>query len=152
MFSRRNQGVSLPTIQFAPVVQVASRLVTAVQSRERVDWSGIRRSTIYKSLANMEAMGLISRTAQTIVVEPECELFVKDSQRRVQIAQQAVTEWTFFVKFLEILKKNENTKVTQRDLGEELSRECGLDWKPGTAETNAKICLDWARHLRARTI
>ena len=147
VFSRTNQGVSLPTIQFAPLVQVALRLVTAVQSKELVDWSGIRRSTIYKSLANMEAMGLISRTAQTIVIKPECEHFARDPQRRVQIAQQAVTEWAFFVRFLEILKKNENTKVTQRYLGKELSKECGLDWKPGTAETNAKICLDWARHL-----
>lgn len=147
VFSRRNQEVSLPTIQFAPLVQVASRLVTAVQSKELVDWSGIRRSTIYKSLANLEDMGLISRTAQTIIVNPECENFARDPQRRVQIAQQAIIEWSFFREFLEILKKNENTKVTQRDLGEELSRKCGLNWKPGTAETNAKICLDWARHL-----
>lgn len=147
VFAKRNRGVRLPNIQFAAVTQVACMLTTAVQNKQRVDWSKFKRSTIYKSLASLEEMRLIRRTSGTIMVLPECEDFAVDPESRLAIARKAVVEWPLFGRFLEVLARDGTANVTQRRLGETLSEECGLGWKPGTAETNAKICLDWARHL-----
>ena len=147
-FSRRNRGVKLPTVHFAAVSQMAELLTAAVRNKEPVNWSALKRSTIYKSLADLEEMGLIKRTAKTIVVFPACEDFANDPTKRMEIARDVVVGWPLFNQFLAILGNNQTARLTQRDLGEALSKESGLGWKPSTAETNAKICLDWARHLK----
>ncbi len=148
VFSRKNRGIKLPTVHFAAVTQMAEILTTAVRNKEPVDWSALKRSTIYKSLADLEELGLVRRTAKTIMVAPECEDFANEPTKRLEIAREAVAGWPLFNRFLAILEDNQTARLTQRDLGEALSKESDLGWKPSTAETNAKICLDWARHLR----
>jgi hypothetical protein len=147
LFMRRRSGVTVPSVHFMPVVKVATRLVSAVQQNEPVDWSGIRRSTMYKALSMLEEMGLISRQAQTILVLPECKAFALDSSSRVRIAHAAVSQWPLFSAFLNILAERSEELLSNKQLAELIASKFDLNWKESTAETNAKIMLDWARHL-----
>lgn len=53
-----------------------------------------------------------------------------------------------FATFIEIHNEHQKVGRTLSQLGEELKARLGVDWKPSTAEPNAKIMLDWARHTR----
>ena len=146
-FARKRSGVTVPAIHFAPVVQVATRIATATKKHESVDWSGIRRSTIYKSLSMLEEMELISRRSKSIFVKADCYAFALDSDRRIKIGRKATLKWPVFSTFIEILTMVSSQRILLKKLAQRLSVECGVEWKPATAETNVKIMLDWARHL-----
>jgi hypothetical protein len=146
-FARRRSGIMVPVVHFSPVVQVATRLVSAAQQDSPVDWSGISRSTVYKALSVLEEMALISRKAQVIYVRPDCHAFVGDPDRRIDIARQAVSKWPVFCDFVSILSENSSRRMSHKKLAEELVARSDAGWKSSTAETNAKIMLDWARHL-----
>lgn len=150
-FAPRRSGIKVPIIHFSPVVQVATRLVFAVQGGTRVDWSGIRRSTIYKSLSVLEEFALISRTSKLITVKPELHAFALDEQRRTQIARDGVSKWPVFSVFVRILNEHPSKRLSLEQLAELLLNRSGTDWKTSTAKTNAKIMLDWARHLGLAT-
>jgi hypothetical protein len=51
-----------------------------------------------------------------------------------------------FAAFVNILQENSGKKPRLLDLGRGLSIRLGAGWRDGTAETVAKILLDWARH------
>jgi len=140
-------GVTVPAIHFAPVVQVATRIATAAQKKESVDWSGIRRSTIYKSLSMLEEMDLISRRSKSIFVKVECYAFALDSDRRIEIARKAALKWPMFSTFIKILTTVSSQHISLKRLAQRLSADCDVEWKPATVETNVKIMLDRARHL-----
>lgn len=143
----RRSGVTIPSIHFFPVVQVATRIVSAAQKNEPVDWSGIQKSTLYKSLSVLEEIKLISRRAKTISVSPNCFAFSLNLDRRREIARDAALKWPVFKEFLSILHERRFLRLSHLVLGQMLSEKCDLNWKPSTAGTNAKIMLDWARHL-----
>ncbi len=146
-FARRRSGTTVPAVHFSPVVQVATRLVSAVQRKEAVDWSGISRSTVYKSLSVLEDLSLITRKAQVISVRAACHTFALDSTRRLQMAREAVTKWPIFGAFLGVLTASASKRLTHKDIAERLTERYTVNWKQTTAETNIKIMLDWARHL-----
>jgi Fe2+ or Zn2+ uptake regulation protein len=147
-FARRRSGVTVPLVHFAPVVQVAKRVVLAVQKNEPVDWSGISRSTIYKSLSMLEEMKLISRQSQTIFVTPDCHAFANDPERRLDIARYSALNWPVFSHFVTILMENSAKRLSHKKLAQLLQEKCWLNWRSSTAETNVKIMLDWVRHLK----
>ncbi len=147
VFARRRSGVMVPSIHFAPVVQVATRVVSAVRQNEPVDWSGIHRSTLYKALSMLEEMKLISRKSQTISVFILCHTFALDPTRRIEIARSAVSQWPVFSAFVTILIERSSSRLSHKELAILLGEKSDLQWKISTAETNAKIMLDWARHL-----
>lgn len=146
-FARRRTGVTVPAIHFAPVVQVAGRITIAAQKKESVDWSGIPRSTIYKSLSMLEELELISRDSKSIFVKPECYAFALQPDRRIEVAQKAALRWPAFATFLRILTTVSSQRISLKRIAKQLSMECNVDWRAATTETNAKIMLDWARHL-----
>lgn len=147
LLGRKRSEITVPAIHFAPIVQVATRLISAAQNNSAVDWSGITRSTIYKSLSMLEEMKLISKRATTIQIFPDCYAFVNDENRRLNIAIPAATKWPLFKAFIDILTENKSRRLSNEQLGLALKTKFNLNWTEGTAETNAKIMMDWARHL-----
>lgn len=143
----KRSAVNVPLIHFAPIVQVASRLTSAAQRNEPIDWSGISRTSIYKSLSMLEEIKLISRKSTTIYVSPECYDFVSDRQKRTEIGKKCVNQWPIFNDLMVIMNDNRFMKLPLKQIGQLLIAKCNVDWKATTAETNAKIMLDWARHL-----
>lgn len=146
-FASKRSGVTVPAIHFAPVVQVATRIANAAQKKEAVDWSGIRRSTIYKSLSMLEEMALVSRRSNSIYVKPECYPFALDPDRRLEIGRAAALKWPVFSTFIRILTTISSRRISHKVIAQRLSEDCGVEWKRATVETNVKIMLDWARHL-----
>ncbi|MHA1971619.1 MAG: AAA-associated domain-containing protein [Candidatus Hodarchaeales archaeon] len=146
-FAPRRSKVTVPSIHFSPIVQVATRLVSATQKNEAVDWAGISRSTIYKSLSMLEEMKLVKRKSNTILITSECINFVFSPEERKDIARKAALNWPTFETFISILKENETNQLSHQQLGKLIINKCNVNWKPSTAKTNAKIMLDWARNL-----
>jgi hypothetical protein len=144
---QRHPQFTAPRIQFGPVLQVAGRIVMAAQKNERVDWSGISRSTIYKALVMLQELKLIVRKETTLVITPECYTFALNSERRREMSREACLKWPIFKTFVEILSENSTHNLSQKQLGSILTQRCAIDWKEGTAEIYVKIMLDWARHL-----
>lgn len=147
LLPKRRSGLTVPSIHFSPVVLVANRLVTAVQNGGPVDWSGIKRSTIYKSLAMLDQMKLIERRPQTLVVGEDCHAFARSPVARLAIARSAVLNWPVFATFIQILMANSDTLRSHKELGDQLIAKLDVSWRPSTATMNVKIMLDWARHL-----
>jgi hypothetical protein len=146
-FVQKRPHFTAPNVHFGPVLQVAERLVMAAQKNERVDWSGISRSTIYKALIMLEELKLIVRRETTFLVTPECYTFALNPERRREMAKDACLKWSIFKTFVEILSENSTRSLSLKQLGTALIKRCDVDWKIATAEINAKIMLDWARHL-----
>ena len=146
-FAPRRSKVTVPSIHFSPIVQVATRLVSATQKNEAVDWAGISRSTIYKSLSMLEEMKLITRKSNTILITSKCFTFVLSHVERNDIARKAALTWPIFVTFINILKDNEKNQLSHQQLGTLIIEKCNVTWKHSTSKTNAKIMLDWARNL-----
>ena len=146
-FAPKRSGVTVPYIHFGPIVQVAVRIVSAAQKNEAIDWTGIPKSRIYKSLSVLEEMKLISRRSKMIFVKKDCYTFAHDEDRRKELAREAAVKWPVFQNFIEILNENASVPLTHIKLGQLISSRCAVNWKPETAKTNAKIMLDWARHL-----
>ncbi len=145
--ARRRPPISVPKIQFDPVLQVAARILSAATAGATVDWAGIKRSTVSKSLSVLEQMKLISRSTGIILVGDACHDFVQDREKRLAVARSAALDWPVFKAFLSILEENAARKRGLRSIAKELVAKCDLEWKLTTAETNSKIMLDWCRHL-----
>ena len=67
--------------------------------------------------------------------------------RRSQFAT-AIFKLPAFVRFIEILSERGQTGCSQLELGRRLRERLGVGLEGWTSQTNAKIMLDWARHLR----
>lgn len=147
-FAKRRGGVRVPCVQYMPVERVAIRLVQATQSEGRVDWTGLKRSTLAKSLATLEDLGFITRKATAITLLPELFEFVLNPERRPTLFTQGALKMKAFATFIDILKARKDTGATLFQLGLEVKEKLGVDWKESTAETNTKIMLDWARHTK----
>lgn len=146
LFLAKRRGAVTPRIQYSPVEEVATRLVKALQKDGRVDWTGLRRSTIFKALATLEDLGFIIRKTQSIEVLPEGQEFVLNPETRPILFAQGALKMKSFGTFIDILEAHKDIWTTLLELGLELSENLGVDWEESTAKTNAKIMLDWARH------
>lgn len=144
----KRRGATTPQIQYSPVEEVVVRLVEALQKSSRVNWSGLRRSTIFKALATLEDLGFIGRRATSITVLPKAQEFVLAPEKRLTLFAEAALTIESFATFISILKTHKHAGLTIADLGIELRQKLAVDWKDGTAETNAKIMLNWARYAK----
>ncbi len=144
----KRRGATTPRIQYSPVEDVVVRLVEALQKDGRVNWTGLRRSTIFKALATLEDLGFIIRRATSITVLPEAREFVLAPEKRLALFAEAALKIESFATFISIVKAHKHAGLTVAELGIELREKLAVDWKDGTAETNAKIMLNWARHAK----
>lgn len=142
----RRGGIIVPPIQYGPIEEIAIRLVDALEQESGVDWHGLKRSTIAKSLGALEELDFIRRTSTSITLLPVIEDFVKQPQKRTEIFAEAALKIDSFAIFVDTLREYENKRLSLSELGMKLKEKLGTDWKEGTAKTNAKIMLNWARH------
>ncbi|MCB4791942.1 MAG: restriction endonuclease [Elusimicrobia bacterium] len=146
---RKRSGSSI--IQYSPMEEILCRMVNAAKTGGRIDWDGLARSTISKSLAVLETIGFISREdkSKTINLFQDAFIFVGNVTERPRLfAEKAIQHYPMFKYFIEVL--NENAKIENglnlNDLGIKLKQKLNADWAISTAKTNAKILMDWAKH------
>ena len=144
----KRRGAKIPQIQYSPVEDIAIRLVRAIHGDGRVNWTGQSKSTIFRALATLEDLGFIVRKTSLIKVLPKGEEFVSNPDRRALLFAQGALQLTSFSRFLKILESHQVKGNTLLKLGLELGENLGTNWKNSTAETMAKIMLDWARHAK----
>jgi hypothetical protein len=142
----RRHGTKTPQIQYSPIEDIAIRLCQALQEDGRIDWTGLKKSTIFRALATLEDFELIQRKTQLIKVLPKCFEFVSNLERRPILFAEGALKLEMFVEFIEILNTYKDMGNTLSALGLELREKLGVAWKESTAEKIAKILLDWARH------
>lgn len=142
---RRGQ-ITVPPIQYTPIEETAIRLVDALKQGSKVNWHGFKRSTIAKSLAALEELGFICRNPTSLTLFPIIEDFVNQPQKRTPIFAKAASKIYSFTIFIDILQGHRDKKLSLAELGIKLKEKLDADWKEGTAKTNAKVMLNWARH------
>jgi hypothetical protein len=145
----KRRGAKIPQIQYSPVEDIAIRLVRALHGDGKVNWTGLGKSTIFRALATLEDLGFIVRKTSLIKVLPKGEEFVSNPDRRALLFAQGALQLTSFSRFLKILESHQAKGNTLLKLGLEIGENLGTNWKNSTAETMAKIMLDWARHANA---
>jgi hypothetical protein len=146
LFLTARRGGETPRIQYTPVENVAIRLVNALQKDGRVNWTGLHKNTIFRALATLEDLEFIHRKAPLIKVLPKAKVFVENPNDRPFLFAESALQLTLFSEFIEILKSKQSKGGTLLELGHELQKKLGKNWKESTSETIAKIMLDWARH------
>jgi hypothetical protein len=144
----RRRGAKIPLIQYSPVEDIAIRLVRALHGDGRVNWTGLSKNTIFRALATLEDLGFIARKTPLIKVLQKGEEFVSHPDRRGFLFAQGALQLTSFSSFIKILESHKDKDNTLLKLGLELGENLGTNWKNSTAETIAKIMLDWARHAK----
>jgi hypothetical protein len=148
LFLPKRRGSKIPLIQYSPVEDIAIRLVRALHGDGRVNWTGLRKSTIFRALATLEDLGFIVRKTPLIKVLPKAEEFVSNPNRRALLFAQGALKLASFSRFIKILESHQVKGNTLLKLGLELSEYLDTNWKNSTAENMAKIMLDWARHAK----
>lgn len=146
LLPKRRGGITVPSIQYKPIEEAILRIVYAAQTNKAVDWTGIKKSTITKSVGTLEDVGFIVRKHRSITVLPVAVDFAANPGRRSELFAEGALRIKAFAAFVEILETHKEVGRTLHELGEESKIKLGAGWKESTAETNAKIMLDWARH------
>jgi hypothetical protein len=144
----QRRGAKIPLIQYSPVEDMAIRLVRALHGDGRVNWTGLSKSTIFRALATLEDLGFIARKMPVIKVLPKGHEFVSNPDGRPVLFAQRALQLTSFSTFIKILESHQIKGNTLLKLGLELGETLGTKWKNSTAESTAKIMLDWARHAK----
>ncbi len=146
VFYRFKEGVALPPIQYKPVEEIAIRLFNALDKKKNVNWAGLKRTTISKSLAALEELEFIKRAPGTIYLYDNLSNFVENSQDRQQLFSEAALKIKAFKTFIEILNENTTRRLSLKNLGLIFNEKLGKNWKENTSTVHAKISLDWARN------
>ena len=144
--AKRRRGITIPPIQYRPIETVILRLVEALSTDGRINWKGMKRSTIAKSLAALQDLRFIIRKPSSITVVRKAQQFAAEPGDRPKVFAEAALSMPSFQAFIEILLHNQKTGLTLAELGRAIKEKLGVDWGDGTAQTNAKIMLDWARN------
>ena len=71
--------------------------------------------------------------------------FFVNADKRPEIFGERALNMKSFATFVDILHSS-TSKLSHLELGRALCKGLKVEWKDGTAKTNAKIMLDWARH------
>jgi hypothetical protein len=145
LFLPKRRGSKTPRVQYAPVENIAVRLVHALKEDGRVDWTGLHKNTIFRALATLEDLGFILREAPLIRVLPRAKAFVENPNKRPFLFAESALQLASFSEFIDILKAKQIKGGTLLELGRELQEKLEENWKESTSETIAKILLDWAR-------
>ena len=145
---RRRSNMLMPLTQYTPIEKVVVKLVEALQKDNRVDWTGIgiKKSTLQKALASLEAVGFIRRTSQSIEVLPRGKDFVANPEMRAKLFAESALQIHSFSTFIDILREWKDIRWATDQLAAELRKRLGADWKDVTANVYTKVMLDWARH------
>lgn len=144
--SGRRRGRIIPSIQYTPIENVIIRLVDSLQKDGRVDWSDIKWSTLSKALSMLEDLEFVERKADYIKIMPKTFEFVSHPDKRSSLFAEGALRIAAFKIFVEILETHKDIGLNLSELGNELRKRLGVNWKNSTAEVNAKIMLNWARH------
>ncbi len=143
---RSKIGIAVPTVQYGPIEKVSARLIDAVDGTKKVDWSGIAPSTQTKALSALEQLQLIRRRPRVIEVTSQLREFVANPERRpAMFAERAIRVEAFSI-FVGILNTYQSEGRSTKEIGKELKEVLSADWRDSSAEVNAKIMLNWARH------
>ena len=142
----RRRGMIIPSIQYTPIENVLIRLVDALQKDRRADWSDIKESTLSKALSMLEDLEFVEHKAGYIEVMPKTFEFVSHPDKRPILFAEGALRITAFKIFVEILETHKDTGLNLSELGNELRKRLGVNWKDSTAEWMSKIMLNWARH------
>lgn len=148
LLSRRRGKMVIPPIQYIPVERVALRLFESLKHRKKINWNGIKPSTIAKVLVALEELGFIRRKSRSILVLVKIEEFGSDPENRHKLFAEAILKMESFNIFLEILDKYKNRKLRLSGLGMKFKEKLKADWKNSTAESNVKVMLNWVRHAK----
>jgi len=146
--AKRRGAVRIPRIQYGPIEEIATRILKALHGERRLDRSELAKSTLKKGLATMEDLGFISRRARGLIgVEESLVMFAsasEPSERSAAFAEAAMNMDSFKL-FVEILRAS-GDRLTVLQLGRVLRDKLRLEWTDGTAHTNAKVMINWAKH------
>jgi hypothetical protein len=124
-------------------------MVNAAKTGNRINWDGLARSTISKSLVVLEFTGFISREDKSKMINlfPDAFAFVENIVERPSLfAGKAKQYYPIFKCFIDVLNENTEIEYSINDLGVKLRNMLNMDWANSTAKTNAKILMDWAKH------
>lgn len=142
----KRRGSKTPRIQYASIENMAIRLVHALQGDGSLDWTGLSKNTVFRSLSTLEDLGFILRKMPLIKILPRARAFVENPDKRPLLFAEGALQLASFSIFLEILQSKQLKGSTLLELGLELKKKLGENWKKSTSEIIAKIMLDWARH------
>lgn len=142
---RSRGGMVVPAIQYAPIEDVAVRIIDAMEGSKVIDWGGTPYTTRSRALAGLEQLGFIRRVSGRIRVSRDLVGFVKNGEDRSSIFATRALAITSFATFVHILEEHQSVSWTLEELGLELRKKLKSDWKESTSKTNAKVMLNWAR-------
>ena len=144
---RRRGGGSVLSIQFAPVERLALEVAGALKG-VKPRYTQFRETTLSKGLGVLEDLKFLDRTKKGYRASPILDgQFLESKEIRRKVFATAILKVDSFQKFLKVLEKYSLEGASLLQLGIELRNGISADWKEGTAETNAKIMLDWARSI-----
>lgn len=146
---KMRSGTSI--IQYSPMEEILCRMIKAAKSGGRINWDGLARSTISKSLSVLETIGFILREnkSQTINLFQDAFIFVENVAERSRLFAEKAQAIPMFKSFIEVLNENaEEIGLNMNDLGLKLKQKLNADWNISTAKTNAKILMNWAIHTK----
>jgi len=144
--SRRRGGVlPVPSIQYRPIEKILVRLIDSLRSGS-LDVHDIPPSTVRKCFLAIVDLGFAERREKGILLTPFAREFVRRETERPKIFASMAVKMQVFKIFVEILEANSVRMLTDAELGVELNNRLSMGWTVGTAKTNAKIMLDWARN------
>ena len=136
-------------IQYGPVEDVLRRLIEPITRHEgRVNWSGLTKSAIYKSMATLEDLGYVRRDSHSksyLVQQKLLDLIVTPGDCKASL-KAAVLQMQSFQVFLEILQEHGDVPIYLDEIAAQLRIRLNAEWTRDTARTNAKIMLNWARN------
>jgi hypothetical protein len=144
---RRRAGDFALTIQFQPVERLALEVARALTGI-KPNYGQFRKTTLSKGFGVLEDLKFLERTQRGYRVSPKLDPeFISNEATRRKLFAAAILKIGSFQTFLGILERHSLGGASQLQLAVELRAGIGVDWKDGTAQTNAKIMLDWARSL-----
>ncbi len=120
--------------------------VDSLQKDGRVDWGDIKWSTLSKALSMLEDLEFVERKAGYIRIMPKTFEFVSHPDKRSFLFAEGALRIPAFKIFVEILETHKDIGLNLSEIGNELRKRLDVDWKDSTAEVNAKIMMNWARH------
>ncbi len=142
----RRRSAFMLRVQYAPVEAVVERIAQAAAAQRAPEWTDFRKSTASKALRVLTDLGFLRRQGPSLILEPIALSFYRaDAKSRGKIIGEQVLRDRAFAEFVAILNDEATGLLSNRSLGKALSSRLHLHWGDGTAETQAKIMLDWAR-------
>lgn len=148
ILTRKRSGITIPSIQYSPIEQVAIRLVEALDRDGRPDYSGMKPSTIEKALITLSGLGFIDRKRGYIDLNEDILLFVKNPEKRSEIFAKSALNVNSFAIFVKIIEESKKEDLTLTELSNKLKCALAVEWKDSTARWYTKIMLNWARCIK----